>query len=122
MHVFLTGMIECSTHPAVRQLCKCPGVEPMWVDVEARGRGLPGGEWPARHEFQTVVYVANRGLLGSTQMGVHLAEVEHLISAPQRLLFPIDDVLDHPKHLRLLDIIADYPRLGLEDLLGICRA
>jgi hypothetical protein len=122
MRTFLTGMIQCAVHPEVRQLCQCAGVEPMWVDAEARGRGLPGGVFPEQREFQTVVYVMNRGLLGSTQLGVHLAEVEQLISAPQRLLFPIDDVLDYPKHLALLDIVSGYPRCGLAELLHICRA
>lgn len=119
MNVLLTGMVECSTHPDVRQIAQCPGVEQMWVNVEERGRGLPGGVFPTQRDFQTVIYVVNRGLLGSTQMGVHLAEVEHRITAPQRLLFPIDDVLDTPKHLQLLKIISGYRRLGLEELLDI---
>src|SRR5688572_9213088 len=120
MNTFLTGMVECSTHPDVRQISQCPGVEPMWVDVDERGRGLPGGVFPTQREFQTVIYVVNRGLLGSTQMGVHLAEVEHRIPAPQKLLFPIDDVLDTPKHLQLLKIICGYRSVGIEELLDIC--
>lgn len=121
MNTFLTGMASCSTHPDVLRISKCPGVEQMWVDVEERGRGLPGGVFPTQREFQMVIYVVNRGLLGSTQMGVHLAEVEHRIIAKQRLLFPIDDVLDTPRNVQLLNIISGYSRVGLDEALDICR-
>jgi hypothetical protein len=121
MSTFLTGMASCSTHPDVLRISECPGVAQMWVNVEERGRGLPGGVFPTQCEFHTVIYVVNRGLLGSTQMGVHLAEVEHRIKAPERLLLPIDDVLDTPRNVQLLSVVSGYRRIVLEEALDICH-
>lgn len=120
MSVFVTGMTDCASHPDVRRMTECPGVASMWVDVEQRGQGLPGGVFPAEREFDVVIYVLNDLAPWSTQMAAHFAETEFRISAGKRFLLPIDDVLDDDRSVRLLGRMNAYQRISAAEALSLC--
>jgi len=92
----------------------------MWVDVQERGRGLPGGVFPRESQFETLIYVVNLESLCSTQIGVHFAETEARITANQKLVFPIEGALANPNHERFLYLLKDYRRIGPKELVAIC--
>jgi hypothetical protein len=81
---------------------------------------LPGGIFPERREFDTVIYVVSRWDLGSSQMGVHFAETELRIKANDRFVFPIDEVLDSPNNVSLMRPIGNYPRLDRAAAIALC--
>jgi len=119
--VFVTGMTRCEADPDVQKMRRGADVESMWVDVQARGQGLPGGTFPERREFDSVIYVVSLWDLGSTQMGVHFAETESRIKANERFVLPIDEVLDSPRNVQLLKAISHYPPLDRAAALEICK-
>ena len=115
----ISGSVECTKNEHVVRFSKSRDAISIWVDCVARGRGEVDVVIPRNVKVKRVLIVIDGVALGSTQLGVHFAELRFLFDYVSDWYVVLIDGLTKDRVSRELAFLDDYQLVTCDELASL---